>query len=106
MYMKIEGMYIEFRVLIGMVIYDFIWFENVVVRSSIILWIIISWINIFIFVISGMNNLEVLCFVMGMNKNDGELKEIVDEIKVFLCGREIIVLIINELDLVNVSIIY
>lgn len=42
MYMKIEGMYIEFRVLIGMVIYDFIWFENVVVRSSIILWIIIS----------------------------------------------------------------
>lgn len=53
-----------------------------------------------------MNNLEVLCFVMGMNKNDGELKEIVDEIKVFLCGREIIVLIINELDLVNVSIIY
>ena len=87
MYMKTEGTYTESRVSTGMAIHDSTRSENVVVRSSITPWIITSRINTSIFATSGMNNLEAPRFVMGMNKNDGELKEIVDEIKAFLRGR-------------------
>ena len=106
MYMKTEGTYTESRVSTGMAIHDSTRSENVVVRSSITPWIITSRINTSIFATSGMNNLEAPRFVMGMNKNDGELKEIVDEIKAFLRGRETIASITNESDLANASTIH
>ena len=51
-----------------------------------------------------MEQLEAPRFVMGMNKNDGELKEIVDEIKAFLRGRE--TSLNQTVDLANASTIH
>ena len=106
MFMKTEGTYTESRVSTGMAIHDSTRSENVVVRSSITPWIITSRINTSIFATSGMNNLESPRFIMGMNKNDEELAEIVDEIKAFLRGRETIASITNEADLANASTIH
>ena len=106
MFMKTEGTYTESRVSTGMAIHDSTRSENVVVRSSITPWIITSRISTSIFATSGMNNLESPRFIMGMNKNDEELGEIVDEIKAFLRGRETIASITNEADLANASTIH
>jgi hypothetical protein len=106
MFMKTEGTYTESRVSTGMAIHDSTRSENVVVRSSITPWIITSRINTSIFATSGMNNLESPRFIMGMNKNDAELAEIVTEIKAFLRGRETIASITNEADLANAGTIH
>ena len=106
MFMKTEGTYTESRVSTGMAIHDSTRSENVVVRSSITPWIITSRINTSIFATSGMNNLESPRFIMGMNKNDAELGEIVTEIKAFLRGRETIASITNEADLANAGTIH
>ena len=106
MFMKTEGTYTESKVSTGMSIHDSTRSENVVVRSSITPWIITSRINTSIFATSGMNNLESPRFIMGMNKNDGELDDIVGEIRAFLRGRENIASITNESDLANASTIH
>ncbi|TCI02713.1 hypothetical protein EZV61_13015 [Corallincola luteus] len=106
MWMKMEGTYTESKVSTGMSIHDSTRSENVVVRSSITPWIISSRVRTTCFATSGNYNLELPRYILEMQKNDGELAGIVDEIKSFLRGRESIASITNENDLANAKNIY
>ena len=106
MYLKAEGTFNESRFSTGMSIHDSTRSENVLVRSSITPWIITSKIHSSIFATSGVSNLETPRFIMGMNKNDSELKAIVGEIKDFLKARESIASITNEADLQSAGVIH
>ena len=106
MFMKAEGTFTESKFSTGMSIHDSTRSENILVRSSITPWIITTRLNTSIFASSGMNNLESPRFIMGMNKNDSELSNIVSEIKTFLQGRESIASITNEKDLNNAAQIF
>ncbi|GLX78474.1 hypothetical protein tinsulaeT_18140 [Thalassotalea insulae] len=106
MFMKTEGTYTESKISTGMAIHDSTRSENTVVRSSITPWVITSRIKSTIFATSGGANLESIRYIMGMNKNEEELADIVNEIKSFLRGREAIAAITNEKDLDNASQIF
>ncbi|MBU3020340.1 hypothetical protein [Aestuariibacter sp. A3R04] len=106
MYVKAEGTFNESKFSTGMSIHDSTRSENVLVKSSITPWIITTRIYSSIFATSGVNNLETPRFLMGMTKNDDELKGIVGEIKDFLKKRESIASITNEADLQSASVIH
>lgn len=106
MYVKAEGTFNESKFSTGMSIHDSTRSENVLVKSSITPWIITTKISSSIFATSGASNLETPRFLMGMTKNDDELKNIVTEIKDFLKNRESIASITNEADLQSASVIH
>lgn len=106
MYLKTEGTFNESKFSTGMSIHDSTRSENVLVRSSITPWIITAKISSSIFATSGTSNLETPRYLMGLMKNDQELKDIVGEIKNFLKARESIASVTNEADLQNASVIH
>lgn len=80
--------------------------ENVVVRSSVIPWIITSPIMTSTFAPSGNKNLEMPRCIMLMHKHNQEMSTIVAEISGFLRKRQGIATITNEADLSSAETIF
>ena len=103
---KTEGTYTESKISTGMAYNDSTRSENVVVRSSITPWVLVSRLQSSTYATSGSQNLEMPRLIMGMEEDQQELDTIVHEIHTFLRGREFIASINNEKDLANAERIY
>lgn len=105
-YFKCEGTFTESQLSTGTSIYDSTRSENVLVRSSITPWVIVSRIVSSTFAGVGRRNLEWPRQVLEMRRDDDELRAIIDDLKGFLGGREAIASIKNEKDLSAASNIF
>ncbi|WP_305424546.1 hypothetical protein [Photobacterium leiognathi] len=103
MYLKVEGTFTESKISTGNSIHDSTRSENILVRSSITPWIIVSRIVSSSFASSGSNNLEHPRFILEMHKNDHELDSIRNDLIMFLKDRESIASITSQRDLMNTS---
>ena len=102
-YLKVEGTFTESKISTGNSIHDSTRSENILVRSSLTPWIIVSRIISSSFASSGTNNLEHPRFILEMHKNDRELESIRGDLVSFLKDRESIAAITSQRDLMNTS---
>ncbi|WP_221794570.1 hypothetical protein [Oceanobacter mangrovi] len=102
-YVKMEGTFSESRMTTGKGIHDSTQSDNVLVRSSVTPWIIVSRIISSTYAATGMRNLEHPRYIMEMHKNDEELEAIRADVISFLKDRESIAAITSERDLRNAS---
>jgi hypothetical protein len=102
-YFKCEGTFTESKISTGTGIHDSTRSENVLVRSSITPWVIVSRIVSTTFASTGMRNLEFPRYILEMHKDEGELQEIKQDVIGFLKDRESIAAITSERDLGNAS---
>ena len=102
-YIKVEGTFSESKISTGTGINDSTRSENVLVRSSITPWVIVSRIISSTFASTGMRNLEYPRYILEMHKNEEELASIKHDMRAFLKDRESIASITSERDLHNAS---
>ncbi|MFC3151999.1 hypothetical protein ACFOEK_13235 [Litoribrevibacter euphylliae] len=102
-YFKCEGTFTESKISTGTGIHDSTRSENVLVRSSITPWVIVSRIVSTTFASTGMRNLEFPRYILEMHKDEQELQEIKQDVIGFLKDRESIAAITSERDLGNAS---
>jgi hypothetical protein len=102
-YLKVEGTFTESKISTGTGIHDSTRSENILVRSSITPWIIVTRIISSTFAATGMRNLEHPRFILEMHKNDQELSGIRNDVIDFLKDRESIAAITSERDLQNAA---
>ncbi|MCA2018541.1 hypothetical protein LDJ79_20670 [Vibrio tritonius] len=102
-YIKVEGTFSESKISTGTGINDSTRSENVLVRSSITPWVIVSRIVSSTFASTGMRNLEYPCYILELHKNEEELASIKHDMRAFLKDRESIASITSERDLHNAS---
>lgn len=102
-FFRCQGTFTESRVSTGMSIYDSTRSENVVVRASMTPWVICANVYSSTFAMSGMENLEHARLIWGFEKNDDELRAIINEVKTFLAQRESVASLQNvkELDAIS-----
>jgi hypothetical protein len=105
-YFKCEGTFSESKISTGTGIHDSTRSENILVRSSITPWIIVSRLVTTTFAATGMRNLEHPRYVLEMHKADDELLSIKNDVMGFLKDRESIAAITSERDLGNASQLY
>ncbi|MGD8911001.1 MAG: hypothetical protein PVI92_16825 [Chromatiales bacterium] len=105
-YFKCEGTFSESKISTGTGIHDSTRSENILVRSSITPWVIVSRLVTTTFAATGMRNLEHPRHVMEMHKADDELLSIKDDVLGFLKDRESIAAITSQRDLGNASQLY
>ncbi|GAA3936930.1 hypothetical protein [Litoribacillus peritrichatus] len=102
-YFKCEGTFTESKISTGTGIHDSTRSENILVRSSITPWVIVSRIVSTTFASTGMRNLEFPRYILEMHKDEQELSEIKQDVIGFLKDRESIAAITSERDLGNAS---
>jgi hypothetical protein len=102
-FFKCEGTFSESKISTGTGIHDSTRSENILVRSSITPWIIVSRLISTTFAATGMRNLEHTRHVLEMHKADSELMSIKEDIVNFLKDRESIAAITSQRDLGNAS---
>jgi hypothetical protein len=102
-FFKCEGTFSESKISTGTGIHDSTRSENILVRSSITPWIIVSRLVSTTFAATGMRNLEHPRHVLEMHKADSELMSIKEDIVSFLKDRESIAAITSQRDLGNAS---
>ncbi|MBF9002892.1 hypothetical protein [Vibrio nitrifigilis] len=102
-YIKVEGTFTESKISTGAGINDSTRSENVLVRSSITPWVIVSKVISSTFASTGMKNLEYPRYILEMHKNEPELNGIKQDMVSFLKDRESIASITSERDLRNAS---
>lgn len=105
-YFKCEGTFSESKISTGTGIHDSTRSENVLVRSSITPWVIVTRIVSTVFASTGMKNLEHPRHILEMHRADEELSDIRADVVGFLKDRESIAAITSERDLNNASQIY
>lgn len=103
--LSIEGTYTESRLSTGNSIYDSTRSENVVVRSNITPWFLLSNLLTTTFAVSGTMNLEQERYILSLNKADDTLADVLHELDDFFASRQTIAGI-NEVDLQSASQIY
>jgi hypothetical protein len=103
--LSIEGTYTESRLSTGNSIYDSTRSENVVVRSNITPWFLLSNLLTSTFAVSGNMNLEQERYILSLNKADDTLAEVLSELDDFFASRQTIAGI-NEVDLQSASQIF
>ncbi|MCJ8169459.1 hypothetical protein [Atopomonas sediminilitoris] len=103
--LSIEGTYTESKLSTGQSIYDSTRSENIVVRSTITPWFLLSELLTSTFARSGNMNLEQPRHVLSFEKSNETLTAVLDEIEDFFKTREAIAGI-NEVDLKSASQIY
>ena len=103
--LSIEGTYTESRLSTGNSIYDSTRSENVVVRSNITPWFLLSNLLTSTFAVSGNMNLEQERYILSLNKADDTLAEVLSELDSFFASRQAIAGI-NEVDLQSASQIF
>jgi hypothetical protein len=102
-YFKCEGTFTESKISTGTGIHDSTRSENILVRSSITPWVIVSRVVSTTFAGTGMQNLEHPRHILEMHKADDELAAIKNDVVNFLKDRESIAAITSERDLGNAS---
>ncbi|WP_444930150.1 hypothetical protein ACJJIF_20705 [Microbulbifer sp. SSSA002] len=102
-YFKCEGTFTESKISTGTGIHDSTRSENVLVRSSITPWVIVTKVVSSTFAASGMRNLEYPRHILEMHKSERDLSEIRDDVIGFLKDRESIASITSGRDLENTS---
>jgi hypothetical protein len=102
----VTGTYSESRLATGMSIYDSTRSENLIVRSSLTPWLLVSRLRTTILAESGAQNLEQRRYVIGMAANESLTKELVEEMQGFLKDRQIMAGVQSERDLDAASTIY
>lgn len=103
--LSVEGTYTESRLSTGQSIYDSTRSENIVVRSAITPWFLLSDLHTTTFARSGSMNLEQPRHIMSLAKTDASLQAVLDELDEFFASREAIAGI-NEVDLRSASQIF
>jgi len=96
--LSVEGTYTESRLSTGQGIHDSTRSENIVVRSSITPWFLLSQLHTSTFAQSGSMNLEQPRHILSLDKADETLAEVLVELDEFFATRETIAGI-NEVDL-------
>ena len=102
----VTGTYSESRIATGMSIYDSTRSENLIVRSSLTPWLLVSRLRTTIFAESGAANLERERYVIAMDRNDALTNELVAEMQNYLKDRQIMAGVQSEGDLGAASTIY
>ncbi len=105
-YFKCEGTFTESKISTGKGINDSTQSENILVRSSITPWVIVSKVISTTFAATGMKNLEHPRHIIELHKDDNQLAEIKADVVSFLKDRESIASITSERDLGNASQLY
>jgi hypothetical protein len=95
----VTGTFSESRIATGMGIHDSTRSENLIVRSSLTPWLIVSRIRSSTMAVSGAHNLEQPRLVLGMVPNDGLSRELVADARAFLRDRQIMASVASEADL-------
>lgn len=103
--LSIEGTYTQSKLSTGQSIYDSTRSENVVVRSTITPWFLLSTLLTSTFVRPGSMNLEQYRHVLSFEKSDDTLAAILGELDEFFASREAIAGV-NEVDLRSASQIF
>lgn len=103
--LSIEGTYTQSKLSTGQSIYDSTRSENVVVRSTITPWFLLSTLLTSTFVRPGSMNLEQYRHVLSFEKSDDTLAAILGELDEFFASREAIAGL-NEVDLKSASQIF
>lgn len=102
-FFRCQGTFTESRVSTGMSIYDSTRSENVVVRASMTPWVVCANVYSSTFAMSGADNLEHARLIWGFEKNDEELRAIINEVKTFLAQRESVASLQNTKELDAIS---
>jgi hypothetical protein len=102
----LTGTYSESRIATGMSIYDSTRSENLIVRSSLTPWLLVSRLRSSMLAESGGRNLEQPRFVTSMEQNNALTEELVRELQGFLKDRQIVAGVQSEGDLEAASTIY
>ena len=91
-----EGTYTESKLSSGAAIHDSNRSENVIVRSSMTPWFIVSKLVTSTFSEPGQNNLERSRYILEMHNDDNECESIVGEMRTFIQNRESIATVSNR----------
>lgn len=102
-YFKCEGTFTESKISTGTAMHDSTRSENVLVRSSITPWVIVTKTVTSTFAASGMRNLEYPRHILEMHKSEEDMHAIREDIINFLKDRESIASITSNRDLENAS---
>ena len=100
--LSIEGTSTESRLSPGNSIYDSTRSENVVVRSTITPWFLVSELLTSTFTTVGSLNLEQKRYILSLDKDDNTLNDILDELDEFFDSR-LTIAGVNEVDLHSAS---
>ncbi len=102
----VTGTFSESRIATGMSIYDSTRSENLVVRSSLTPWLLVSRIRSSTLTVSGSRNLEQPRLVLGMEEDTQLSRELVADAQAFLRDRQIMASVASEADLEAAANIY
>lgn len=102
-YFKCEGTFTESKISTGTGIHDSTRSENVLVRSSITPWVIVTKVVSSTFAASGFKNLEYPRYVLEMHRSEEDMSAIREDVIDFLKDRESIASITSARDLQNTS---
>jgi hypothetical protein len=102
----VTGTFSESRLATGMSIYDSTRSENLIVRSSITPWLLVSHLRSSMLAESGAANLEQPRFILGMEQNAALSRSLVDGLRAFLRDRQIMATVQSEGDAQAASTIY
>ncbi|HZF28272.1 MAG TPA: hypothetical protein VE907_04085 [Gammaproteobacteria bacterium] len=102
----VTGTFSESRFATGMGINDSTRSENVLVRSSLTPWLVVSRIQSSTLAISGSDNLEQQRLILGMEEDDALSAELVADALAFLHDRQIIATVGSQADLQAAANIY
>jgi hypothetical protein len=102
----VTGTFSESRLATGMSIYDSTRSENLVVRSSLTPWLLVSRVRSSMLAESGERNLEQPRFIMSMDQNAALSRTLVDDLRGFLRDRQIMATVQSEGDAQAASTIY
>lgn len=98
-YFKCEGTYTESTLSTGKGIYDSTQSENVIVRSSMTPWVIVTQAVSSVFAGVGSKNLEQPRHIMELHSNDKEMNAIVADLRSYLSSRQTIAALNTDADL-------
>ena len=102
----VTGTFSESRLATGMSIYDSTRSENLIVRSSLTPWLVVSRLHTSTLTVSGSGNLEQPRLVLGMEDNETLSRELVADARSFLRDRQIMATVGSEADLQAAANIY
>jgi hypothetical protein len=100
------GTFSESRLATGMSIYDSTRSENVIVRSSLTPWLIVSRLHTSTLTVSGSANLEQPRLILGISENPTLSRDLIADARGFLKDRQIMASVNSESDLQAAANIY
>ena len=103
---EVTGTFSESRIATGMSIHDSTRSENLIVRSSLTPWLLVSRIRTSTLATSGSFNLEQSRLILGMEENEHLSADLVKDAREFLRDRQIMATVASEADLQAAANIY